>query len=176
MKKKAIVGVLIILIAYLFRINLSDLRSIQKTIFLTPTPTLSPTQISTAHVLSVIDGDTIVIEGGIKVRYVGIDAPEVNECFAEQSLRENKKLVEGKTVKLEKDVSDKDKYGRLLRYVYIGNLSVSEYLVKGGFAKVAGIKPDLRYYQQIKKAQEKAKKFNRGLWFACSTLKPKLTQ
>lgn len=173
MKKKAIFGALIILLAYIFGVNLSDLKSFQKTFFPSPTPTLSPTQISTARVLSVIDGDTIIIEPNVKVRYVGIDAPEVDECFAEESLAENKKLVEGKTVKLEKDVSDKDKYGRLLRYIYIDGLFVNEHLIKQGFAKNMGIKPDLRYYQLFKGAQTEAKDFSRGLWQACPPATPK---
>ena len=176
MRKKAVVGALIILIAYLFGINLSELKSIQKTFFPTPTPTLSPTQISTARVLSVIDGDTIVIDGDIKVRYVGVDAPEVKECFAKESFEENKKLVEGKTARLEKDISDKDKYGRFLRYVYVDGLFVSDHLIKGGFGKVMGIKPDLRYYQSLKNSQTEAKSFNRGLWSACLTSTPKPTR
>lgn len=176
MKKKALVGALIILLAYIFGVNLPDLKSFQKTFFPTPTPTLSPNQITKAEVLSVIDGDTIIIEGEQKVRYVGIDSPEVDECFSEEALAENKKLVEGKTIRLEKDVSEKDKYGRLLRYVYVDDLFVNEYLIKRGFAKNMGIKPDLRYYQLFKNAQMEAKDFNRGLWSACLTLTPKANQ
>ena len=173
MKKKAIIGALIILVAYIFGINLSNLKSFQKSFFPSPTPTLSPTQIKSAKVLSVIDGDTVVIDGDVKVRYVGIDAPEVDECFSEEALAETKKLVEGKTVKLEKDVSEKDKYGRLLRYIYIDGLFINEYLIKQGFAKNMGIKPDLRYYQLFKGAQTEAKNFSRGLWSTCPASKPK---
>lgn len=176
MKKKALVGALIILLAYIFKVNLSDLKSFQKTFLPTPTPTLSPTNITSAKVLSVIDGDTIIIEPDIKVRYVGIDAPEVDECFSDEASTENKKLVEGKTIKLVKDVSDKDKYGRLLRYVYVGDIFVSDYLVRYGYAKNMGIKPDLRYYQKLKEAQGEAKEFSRGLWFSCPTSKPKPSQ
>lgn len=167
MKKKAFVGALIILLAYLFNVNLSDLKSFQKTFFPSPTPTLSPSQITTTRVRSVIDGDTIIIDGNVKVRYVGVDAPEVDECFADEALAENRKLVEGKTVTLEKDVSDKDKYGRLLRYVYIDGLLVSDYLIRQGFGSVMGIKPDLRYYEKLKRSQKEARELNRGLWSDC---------
>src|SRR3990167_2207640 len=72
----------------------------------------------------VVDGDTIELNTGEKLRYIGIDTPEINygkdpECFAQQAKEFNKKLVEKKVIKIEKDVSEKDKFGRLLRYVYV---------------------------------------------------------
>ncbi len=66
----------------------------------------------------VIDGDTIVIEGGHHVRYIGIDASERDEPLYREAKEANGALVKGKTVRLERDVSDRDRYGRLLRYVY----------------------------------------------------------
>src|SRR3990167_1293984 len=79
-------------------------------------------------VVKVIDGDTIEIDGGARVRYIGIDTPETVsptsaiECYGKESSNKNRELVEGKTVRLEKDVSEIDKYGRLLRYVYVGDI------------------------------------------------------
>src|SRR3989344_4113968 len=76
-------------------------------------------------VSKVIDGDTIEIEGGMKVRYIGIDTPETShptkgvQCFGRQATERNRQLVEGKKVILEKDISETDKYGRLLRYIWI---------------------------------------------------------
>ena len=70
-----------------------------------------------ARVTQVIDGDTIRVEGGYKVRYIGIDTPEMGEAFGMEAWQANRKLVEGKKVRLERDVSETDKYGRLLRYV-----------------------------------------------------------
>src|SRR3989344_572525 len=76
-------------------------------------------------VVRVVDGDTIEIEGGQIILYIGIDTPETVhpqktvECFGREASRKNKELVEGKFVQLEKDVSEVDKYGRLLRYVYV---------------------------------------------------------
>src|SRR4030065_366152 len=69
-----------------------------------------------ALVTKVIDGDTIVIEGGYHVRYIGIDAPESGEFYYLEAKQANEDLVAGKKIRLESDISDKDSYGRLLRY------------------------------------------------------------
>ena len=71
-----------------------------------------------ARVTQVVDGDTIIIEGGYRVRYIGIDTPEIYpevEAFGIEAWQANRRLVEGKEVRLERDVSETDKYGRLLR-------------------------------------------------------------
>jgi len=98
----------------------------------------------TAMVARVVDGDTIELTDGRKVRYIGVNTSETVdprkpvECFSKEAKVENKRLAEGKTVQLEKDISQTDKYGRLLRYVYVGppagGLMVNEYLVRQGFA------------------------------------------
>lgn len=140
------------------------------------TPTTFIDKKQTTLVTRVIDGDTIEIEEKIKVRYIGINSPEVEQCFANESYMENKKLVEGKTIVLIKDVSDKDKYGRLLRYVYVGDPStssgqvifVNDYLIKNGFAKLMMIKPDIKYYQEFKADEKQAKENNLGIWEKCS--------
>ncbi|MFA6532878.1 MAG: thermonuclease family protein [Patescibacteria group bacterium] len=149
-------------------------------------PTNVPTPISCrgqacltrTKVVRVIDGDTIEIEGKIKVRYIGINTPEIyhdttgkktgEQCFAEESYLENKRLVEGKTVTLVKDISDKDKYGRLLRYVYIEDLFINDYLIKNGYAKLMTIKPDIKYSQEFKTLEKEAKINNLGMWEKCS--------
>lgn len=121
----------------------------------------------------VIDGDTIEIAGGERVRYIGLDAPEMVEpekpveCFGPEATAKNKELVEGKIVRLEKDTTDRDKYNRLLRYVYAGETLVNLELVKLGFARAWAYPPDLKYQDQINAAQQSAKKLKNGLWFAC---------
>ena len=75
---------------------------------------------SPVKVIKVIDGDTIVLETGETLRYIGIDSPEISggkECFADKASEKNKELVLGKEVYLEKDISETDRYKRLLRYV-----------------------------------------------------------
>jgi len=121
----------------------------------TPTPTATPTAIRTeASCIRVIDGDTIkvVIDGETyKVRYIGMDTPEMDDsrpdvrALAEEATYINRGMVEGITVELEKDVSETDKYGRLLRYVYIGNTFVNAELVALGYAQVATYPPDVKY-------------------------------
>ena len=122
-------------------------------------------------VIKVIDGDTIVLEGGEIVRYIGIDSPETgqssDDCFSQEAFDANRELVEGKEVKLEKDVSDKDKYGRLLRYVWIDDIFVNKYLIKQGYALSAKYPPDTKYAEQFDSFQKQAKENNLGLWSSC---------
>ncbi len=121
-------------------------------------------------VTKVIDGDTIEIEEGQRVRYIGIDTPETVhpnepiECFGVEASNKNKELVLGKNVSLEKDVSETDKYGRLLRYVWVGDLMVNEYLVREGYAQSSTYPPDVKYQDRFVEAQRKAREESKGLW------------
>jgi len=148
----------------------------------TPTPfapTGSPTQSPTvwsvtlrdqALVTRVIDGDTIEIEGGQRVRYIGMDTPEdtsVRECFGEEATRRNRALVEGRLVELERDVSKTDRFGRLLRYVWVDEEMVNEILVAEGFTLVATFPPDVKYERSFLLAQSNAREGRLGLWSAC---------
>ncbi len=123
------------------KIDKENTQSLPNSLEEKATPTLR--QKETFKVIKVIDGDTIEIEGKQKVRYIGINTPELNDdnktirCFAQMAFEKNKELVEGKEVKLEKDISETDKYGRLLRYVFVGDIFVNDYLVRQGFAQVA---------------------------------------
>lgn len=121
-------------------------------------------------VTRVIDGDTIEIEGGQRIRYIGIDTPETvdpNEpdgCYGKEASDKNKELVEGKKVRLEKDVSETDKYGRLLRYVYVGDTFVNEYLVKEGYATSVSYPPDIKYQEDFRNDEREARENEKGLW------------
>lgn len=135
------------------------------------TPSQTPqTTSQTVKVIRVIDGDTIEIEGGQRVRYIGIDTPETVDprkpvqCFGKEASSKNKELVEGKQVKLEKDISETDKYGRLLRYIYVGDIFVNDYLVRQGYAHASSYPPDIKYQNQFTQAQSEARSNNRGLW------------
>jgi len=121
------------------------------------------------RVVEIIDGDTVRLENGEKVRYIGIDAPEIKEeeCFASEAKRKNKDLVLGKIVRLKKDVSEKDSYGRLLRYVYQDDLFVNLFLIEEGFAVFSPYPPDLKYIDLFNQAEQKAKEENKGLWASC---------
>lgn len=124
-------------------------------------------------VASVIDGDTIKLANGQTVRYIGIDAPEVHhpkksqQCFSQQATQKNRQLVEGKHVRLEKDVSDKDKYRRLLRYVYVDDMFINDILVREGYAHAYPWPPDVAHRDQLRQAQNGAKTGQKGLWGTC---------
>jgi micrococcal nuclease len=121
----------------------------------------------------VVDGDTIEvdIDGKLwKVRYIGVDTPETIHsgqpvgCFSDESTLRNKQLVEGQRVKLVKDFSETDKYGRLLRYVYVNDVFVNMKLVEDGFAKVTTYPPDIGHSQDFLAAEKIAKEEEVGLW------------
>ena len=119
------------------------------------------------QVVRVIDGDTIEISGGAHVRYIGIDTPETypeEEIYGPEAKAKNIELVEGKLVTLEKDVSETDKYGRLLRYVYVGDVFVNGELVRLGYAEAVAYPPDTRYQWQLEQLEQQAKAAKRGIW------------
>jgi len=122
----------------------------------------------------VIDGDTIELETGETVRYIGIDTPETVhpdkpvQCFGKEASTKNTELVAGKRVRLEKDVSETDRYGRLLRYVYVGDTFINDYLVRQGYANASSYPPDVKYQDQFRQAEQEARVAKRGLWGSCS--------
>lgn len=131
-----------------------------------------------AIVTRVIDGDTIELTDRRRVRYIGIDTPETVdprrpvECFGREAAGENRNLVEGKEVRLEKDISDVDRYGRLLRYVYVDDQMINEVLVRGGFAHASTFPPDVKYQDQFRNVEREARDNNRGLWEGCTLTNP----
>lgn len=153
-----------------------------------PTPTeiadrvtaeiMHPERVS-ARVVKIIDGDTIEVDlggGNVRtVRYIGIDTPESVdprrsvECFGKEASNMNTSIVGGGIVQLEKDVSENDKYGRLLRYVYVDGLFVNLYLVEEGFANASAYPPDIKYQEDLESAEEEARLNNKGLWATCHT-------
>ncbi len=132
---------------------------------------------NSVRVSEVIDGDTIRTDDGVIVRYIGVDSPEIgeqNECGALDARERNKQLVAGRGVILEKDISDKDKYGRLLRYVYVEDggklIMVNHELVVGGFARSYPVSPDVKYKGLLLEAENKAKEDGLGLWRLCGRI------
>jgi micrococcal nuclease len=127
----------------------------------------SQTATDTVRVTEVIDGDTIIIEGGYHIRYIGIDTPEVRpqvEAFGQEAWQANRDLVEGKTIRLERDVSETDKYGRLLRYVWVDGTMVNAELVRQGLAEAKAYPPDTKYQSYLEQVEAEAKLAGRGMW------------
>jgi micrococcal nuclease len=132
-------------------------------------------QALTATVLRIVDGDTIDVRlnGRIeKVRYIGMDTPETHHPIkgeqpgGREAIAVNRRLVEGETVRLELDVQERDRYGRLLAYVYVGDLMVNAELVRLGYALVMTIPPNVKYASLFLKLQREAREASRGLWAA----------
>jgi len=122
---------------------------------------------SQARVVRVIDGDTIEIAGGAHVRYIGMDTPEIYpevEYYGLEAKAKNIELVEGKVVTLVKDVSETDKYGRLLRYVYVDGVFVNGELVRLGYARAVAYPPDTRCRWQLEQLEKEAKAAKLGIW------------
>jgi endonuclease YncB( thermonuclease family) len=115
-------------------------------------------------VARVIDGDTILLEDGRKVRYAGINAPEEGEPYFREATQANNLLVGGKEVRLEFGRSKKEKYGRVLAYVYEGKKFVQGELVKQGWVIVTRTQSLPRYREILQEYQEEAKAAGRGLW------------
>lgn len=148
----------------------------------TPLPADAPLY----KVLRVVDGDTIVVDVDGKsesVRMIGVDTPEINDsrtgvqCFAKEASEKTKALVTGKSIRLEKDESqgDRDKYKRLLGYVFLENGAfVNKALIAGGYAHEYTYDGAYKYQKQFKAAQAEAKEGEAGLWApdACPDEKP----
>lgn len=123
-----------------------------------------------AKTISVPDGDGLNLEGGLRVRYIGIDAPEMSgegglpEALAEEARRLNERLVAGQRVRLEKDISEVDRYGRLLRYVWVGSTFVNAEMVKSGLAMAFTVYPDEKHAPLFVRLEEEARHARRGLW------------
>ena len=124
-------------------------------------------------VVRVVDGDTIHVRIGArveKVRYIGVNTPEVHhptkgeEPGGREAAEVNRRLVEGQAVRLELDMQERDRYGRLLAYVWIGDLMINAELVRLGYAQVMTIPPNVRYQEVFLKLQREAREAGRGLW------------
>ena len=134
-------------------------------------PTVAPTptdaRFTEAQVIEVVDGDTIkVLVAGekLKLRYIGIDTPEMSAADGAAARAQNIALVSGRTVRLEQDVSATDPYGRLLRYVWVGDLLVNAELVRLGYARAVAYPPDTKNQAQFAALQAEAQAAGRGLW------------
>ena len=132
-----------------------------------------------ATVVRVVDGDTIRVRlasGAVeRVRYIGVDTPESVkpgtpvQCYAEAASAFNRRLVSGRTVRLVGDVEARDRYGRLLAYVYRrpDGLFVNAELARQGYARPLTIPPDVRFADRFRVLSDAARRAGKGLWAAC---------
>ncbi|MCP3065539.1 thermonuclease family protein [Myxococcus sp. K38C18041901] len=128
---------------------------------------------STGLVTEVIDGDTLVLEGGVRVRYLLVDTPEStagkHACFGREAHAFNRSLVEGRRVTLVDAEACEDHFGRRLAYVFVDDRDVSALLVERGLACVLHVPPagDSRR-EELEALESQARRARRGLWGACS--------
>jgi micrococcal nuclease len=121
-------------------------------------------------VTKVIDGDTVMLENGDVIRYLGIDAPPMKkseggpEFYAREAVRQNKSMVLLKKVRLEFDVDKKDREGRFLAYVYVKNVFINGELVRLGCARVVTHPPNVKYQDLLLRYEKDASTKYAGLW------------
>lgn len=131
-----------------------------------------------ATVTRVVDGDTVHVRVGGRdetVRYIGMDTPETVkpntpvQCFGKAASAANRRLVDGQRVRLRLDAEPRDRYGRLLAYVYRrrDGLFVNAALVGGGFATILTIPPNVSHARDLRALERRARARRRGLWRAC---------
>jgi len=131
---------------------------------------------SQVKVLEVIDGDTVKLSNGRLLRYIGLDTPEVRikdkngdfkylpQPFSLEAKEFNRKLVEGKNIRIEFDIEKTDRYGRLLGYCFFDKTFVNAKLIEQGYGVISTIPPNVKYVEFFIDAQKKARKTKKGLW------------
>jgi micrococcal nuclease len=134
--------------------------------------------VETVRVVRVVDGDTIRValpSGEEAVRYIGVDTPESVkpgspvECFGRRAAAFNRRLVEGERVRLVADAEPRDRYGRLLAYVYRerDGLFVNAELVRRGYASAYTVPPNVRHEARFRLLAARARATGAGLWSRC---------
>ena len=130
---------------------------------------------SKAVVTRVVDGDTVELEDGTKIRYLMVNAPETtsgkNDCYGQNAVTFNTDLVLNKEVELESDVECQDRFSRTLAYVSVGGVEVNSLMLERGYACLLHIPPDgddrLTEFKALETAAKTAK---RGLWGVCDPI------
>ncbi len=164
---KLTLGLIVLGMTYYFR------DPVQKTI--TSAPQVAASDYT---VVQTVDGDTIKVKMGDKtetVRFIGMDTPETHDprksvqCFGQQAADKTKELLLNKQVRLESDPndSDRDKYKRLLRYVYLGDELINAKMIREGYAFAYTVFPFTKL-DEFRSLEADARANNRGLWAGCT--------
>jgi micrococcal nuclease len=125
---------------------------------------LPPSDSEEFEVAQVIDGDTIKLETGQKVRLIGINTPETGHPYYNEATQKLKHLIGDSKVTLKKDVEDKDQYGRLLRYIYVNDTFVNLEIVKAGLATAYEFEPNVKHSDDFDDAESQARNSGLGIW------------
>ena len=141
----------------------SSIGSLENNVF-------NPETWESVSVLRVIDGDTVELSGGERLRLIGIDAPERGNCFANEAAEILEELVLGKTLRLESGVNERDRYGRRLGYLRDSSNFINRLLIRRGAAVAMPYPPDTVYEAEFADYETRAKEGKRGLWGLCGGL------
>jgi len=128
----------------------------------------TPPSTDTVTVTKVIDGDTIELSDGRRVRYIGINTPERDQPFYQEASETNRQLVERREIRLEFDQDTFDQYGRTLAYIWVEGQMVNLTMLKLGFANAFTVPPNVRYEAEFRAAEREAREAERGLWAGSS--------
>lgn len=125
-----------------------------------------------ATVTRVVDGDTVILSGAGRSRLIGIDTPEVHgrvECYGTEASAYATRLLDGRRVRYELGAERRDRYGRALVYLWLGDgRFVNELLVARGFARTLEIAPNVRFADRLRARERAARAAASGLWAAAS--------
>ncbi len=131
---------------------------------------------STARVERVVDGDTVVVRldgRRERVRYIGVDTPESVrpgtrvQCYGKAAAAANRRLVQGAQVRLVYDAEARDRFGRLLAYVYRDDVFVNAELIRRGYGKPLEVPPNVAHAAELRRLGSAARRARRGLWSRC---------
>lgn len=164
----AITIMLIILTTGLLLLTLPGCNSDNNTTGPGPDPTAGPYTNRTATVTSIVDGDTIWINGNEKVRYIGINTPETGECYYSEAKERNRQLVAGKQILMEIcNASPTDQYGRTLAHIHVDNILVNAVLLQEGYARAYPVPPCTSRADEYRDYANAAFNSGAGMWSAC---------
>lgn len=149
--KLALVVVVVLVLSFLKSDDMSSLEQ-------------SVSEQETARVTYVIDGDTFELQNGDRIRLIGVDTPERDEYLYAEATEELRRLIDREEVRLVADVENTDRYGRLLRYVYIDGIFVNEELVRKGLADAKSYEPNTTLQRKLFEAEDYARSNKIGLW------------
>ena len=133
----------------------------------------SPSLGESFMVVEVVDGDTIKLEDGRTIRYLGVDTPEEKQCFSQEAETLNRESVLNKSVRVEMDINEMDRFGRYLAYIYVQGeggeeIFVNQYLIGQGAGEFFLDTVNLRYQDILIKTAEQSHQEKKGLWRACA--------
>ena len=128
----------------------------------------------TGLVVRILDGDTVELKDGRKIRYLHVDTPEISrseskesDCFGDEAKKLNTELVLNKTIDLEYDLNCYDRFSRTLAFVSVDGRMINKILIERGYGELMIILPNNKYEEEFEALQEEARETRAGIWGIC---------